>query len=103
MGRVYERRMIMTKEEFMSSTKKLQDLYKKELNETQIEFWFDELERFSHEKYRRAIGEFAKKNKTMPSLAEILREINNLKPLNDDAPEVEIKTPCDTCHRYRSR
>ena len=93
----------MTQDEFLSSTSKLEEAFNKQLNDTQLEFWFNELNRFEISKYKRAIGEYVKKNKSMASLSEILREINNLKPLNDDAPEVETKTQCDTCHRYRSR
>lgn len=88
----------MTREEFVNTTSRLEEMYNKKLNDTQLSFWFDELKRYEIDKYKRAIGEYIKQNRTMPTIADILDKLKNLKPLGVDAPEEEIKMkPCGTC------
>ena len=87
----------MTREEFMSETKKLQELYNKTLNDTQLSFWYDELSKYELSKYQRAIGEFVKNQRAFPSLSEMLTKIKSLREFTDvkeDAPRV----PCKTCN-----
>lgn len=88
----------MTKEEFLNSTINLQELYNKKLNDTQLEFWFDELKGFEIEKYRRAIGEFAKFQKTFPALSEVLARIRNLREPQEIKPIEFKKVNCKSCH-----
>lgn len=90
----------MTKSEFLEVTNRLQSLYNKKLNDVQLDFWFDELQIYDVEKYKSAIGEYAKKNKSMPALSDLLNKIKNLK--EREAVQVnEIKAErfkCDVCH-----
>ena len=88
----------MTREDFMKTTLRLQELYNKKLNETQLLFWFDELKDKEAVNYRRAVGEYTRKNKTMPSIADILSVMNNLKPLDNAPKEKPFEVvKCDTC------
>ena len=88
----------MTREEFMKTAGRLQEMYNRKLNDTQLDFWFDELKKFEAEKVRRAVGEYIKQNRTMPTIADILERIKNLKPLGSEAQDGEItKAPCETC------
>lgn len=90
----------MTKSEFLEVTNRLQSLYNKKLNDVQLDFWFDELQIYDVEKYKSAIGEYVKKNKSMPALSDLLNKIRNLK--EREAVQVkEIKVErikCDVCH-----
>lgn len=86
----------MNKEEFMESTNRLEGIYGKKLNETQIEFWFEQLSRYEIYKYKRAINELGKNNKTMPTIAEILSKIRSIK--FDEEPKASAeRIPCETC------
>lgn len=90
----------MTQEEFIETTDRLQSLYNKKLNQTQLEFWFDELQIYDVEKYKSAIGEYVKKNKSMPALSDLLNKIRNLKE-RETVQVNEIKVErfkCDACH-----
>lgn len=84
----------MTSTEFEDITTRLCNLFNKELNETQMNFWFKNLKDKEAVIYRRAIGEYAKKNKYMPTISDILNEIRNLKPL--EQPKAE-KVECKAC------
>ena len=87
----------MTREEFLTTTGRLQEMYNKTLNETQLQFWFDELKRYEQVKYQRAVGEYVKQNRTMPTISDILDKIRNLKPLEADAPQEIKQVHCETC------
>lgn len=91
---------VMTKDEFLEETQKLSDLFKRNLNETQLQFWFDELKGFDIDKYKRAVGEFAKYSSKMPALSEVLAKIRNLRTLGvDDAIQVnKERIKCETCN-----
>lgn len=89
----------MTKEEFLKATINLQEFYNRKLNETQLGFWFDELKDCEVEKYKRAIGEFAKNNKSLPALSEVLTKIRNLKDRKVIDPSIIAeKIQCSTCN-----
>lgn len=89
----------MTREEFVNETQRLQDLYNKKLNDTQLSFWYDELHKYELEKYKRAIGEHAKSNKSMPALSDILAKIRTLQPRVTDLSNMKFeKVDCKTCH-----
>lgn len=89
----------MTKEEFLTSTFNLQTFYNKKLNDTQLEFWYDELKKYEIDKYKRAIGQFIISSKSFPALSEVLTKIKSFqeaKVINpiENAPKVK----CSTCH-----
>ena len=89
----------MTKDEFMTSTVNLQTFYNKKLNDVQLGFWFDELQVYDIDKYRRVVGEFIKSNKTFPALSEVLTKIKNLQEPREIKPiENAQKVKCNTCH-----
>lgn len=90
----------MTREEFTSETIKLSEMFKRNLNETQMQFWFDELKDYDITKYKRAVGEFARYNSKMPALSEVLQKMKNLRTLGVDEPiEAEQKrVQCPTCN-----
>ena len=101
MGKIFSERRLknMTKDEFIDSTINLQDLFNKKLNDTQLEFWYDELKIYDIMKYKRAISEFAKSSKTLPALSEVLTKIKSFqeaKVINpiENAPKIK----CSTCH-----
>lgn len=85
--------------EFAETTQRLCDLYSKNLNETQVEFWYMSLKLYDHTTYKRAIGSYAKRNKYMPTISDILDEIHRLKSREavEVKPQVE-KVPCEKCH-----
>lgn len=85
----------MTREEFAEQTQRLCDLYGKTINQTQADFWLDQLQNYSANEYRRAVGEYAKKNKYMPAISDILTEIKNLKPYEQPKKEV---VECKACN-----
>lgn len=70
----------MTQEEFNYQAERLCNLFDKKLNSEQLNFWFKNLQDTDIVTFRRAIGEYAKKNKYMPAISDILTEIKNLKP-----------------------
>lgn len=88
----------MTKDEFVSSTINFQDLYNKKLNDTQLEFWYDELKDFEVNKYKRVIGEFAKSQKTFPALSEVLNKIKGFQEPTVVKPVEIEKVKCNVCH-----
>ena len=82
----------MTSSEFQEITNKLCNLFSKELNEIQLDFWYKCLKEYDIISYRRAIGEYTKKNKYMPTISDILSEISKLKPYEEIKREqVECK------------
>ena len=85
----------MTIGEFNEVTTRLCNLFSKELNDVQMDFWFKNLKNVDVVTYRRAIGEYAKKNKYMPSISDILDSIKNLKPLEQEQPKEVV--PCKAC------
>lgn len=84
----------MTSSEFQEITNRLCNLYNKELNEIQLDFWYKNLKDYDPITYRRAIGEYAKKNKYMPTISDILSEARCLKT-NDKAPVEKVE--CKAC------
>lgn len=87
----------MTREEFSKTTDRLQELYKSKLNDTQLDFWYDELKNYEAEKYRRAIGEYVKSNKKMPTISDLLEKLKHLKPIKEATTEEVKQVHCDTC------
>jgi len=89
----------MTREEFVNETQRLQDLFNRKLNDTQLGFWYDELKGFDLVKYVRAIGDYARENKSMPALSDILSRIRNPKRRLVDLSELSFeKVPCKVCN-----
>lgn len=84
----------MTNTEFEEVTNRLCNLYNKELNNVQMDFWYKNLKDYGVITYRRAIGEYAKKNKYMPTISDILDEVRNLKPY-EKAPVEKVE--CKAC------
>lgn len=89
----------MTKEEFLTATSNLQEFYNKKLNDTQLEFWYDELKKHEIDKYKRAIGQFIVSSKSFPALSEVLTKIRSLQePIELKPIENAPKVKCNTCH-----
>lgn len=89
----------MNRGEFETQTQRLCELYSKGLNETQVEFWYNSLKGYDILDYRRAIGEYAKSNKYMPTISDILDTIKKLKKQIRETPkEEQPTTPCSRCH-----
>ena len=89
----------MTREEFVNETQRLQNLFNKTLNDTQLGFWYDELKSYELEKYIRAIGDYARSNKSMPALSDILSKIRNPQRRFVDLSELSFeKVPCNVCN-----
>lgn len=88
----------LTKDEFLNSTINLQELYNKKLNETQLEFWYDELKFYEIDKYKRVIGEFAKSQKTFPALSEVLNKIKGIQEQTVVKPIEIERVKCNVCH-----
>lgn len=85
--------------EFVEQTQRLCDLYNKTLNESQAEFWYISLRPFDAILYRQAIGEYAKKNKYMPTISDLLSEIKSIKNKMPEGKQEEWKPiPCEKCH-----
>ena len=88
----------MTKEEFLDSTIKFSTLYNKKLNEVQLSFWYDELKFYEIDKYKRVIGEFAKSQKTLPALSEVLNKIKGIQEQTVVKPIEIERVKCNVCH-----
>ena len=87
----------MNREQFMESTNKLEGLYGKKLNDTQIEFWFEQLSGYDVNKYKRAINEIGKNNKTMPTIADVLAKIKSIR-FDEKPTEDYQKVKCEKCN-----
>lgn len=89
-------------DEFMESTQKLCELYGKNLNQTQVEFWFESVKSYDLIHYQMAINKYAKQNKYMPTISDLLTEIKMAKQINpigqEQQAENKPKVPCDKCH-----
>ena len=88
----------MTIDEFKHETKRLEELYGKELNETQIGFWFESLKEYTLQQYISGVGAYAKKNKYFPTIADMISSIDYAKrqKFEREREEAEI-FPCDKC------
>lgn len=86
--------------EFAETTQRLCDLYTKGMNDTQVEFWYNSLKQFDQKTYKQAVGEYARSNKYMPTISDILAEIKRIKQRqNETVPEEELQRfPCEKCH-----
>lgn len=85
----------MTIGEFEEIANRLCNLFNKELNKEQMDFWYKNLKQYEPVTFRRAVGEYAKKNKYMPAISDILTEIKNLKPY--EQPKKEM-VECKACN-----
>lgn len=90
----------MEQSEFIIQTQRLCDLYGKNLNETQADYWYINLKPYDLQTYQRAVGEYARKNKYMPTIADILETIKNIKNRTAEEIKTEEKpqVKCDKCH-----
>ena len=89
----------MNYNEFAEQTQRLCDLYSKTLNETQVDFWYISLKNFTSQEYAKAVGEYARKNKYMPTISDILSEIKSIKNREYKEQDEPRETyPCDKCH-----
>lgn len=71
-------------QEFVEAKNKLEKFYKKELTKEQTEEWYKDLKNIDIQTFKKAINKLAKKNKFMPTLSEIRKEIpeNNIQKIN---------------------
>lgn len=94
----------MEKQDFISTTQKLCDLYGKSLNETQAEFWYISLQNYDAQLYKKAIGDYARSNKYMPTISDLLGQIKKtaeaekMKTQQEAEQETVKRVPCDKCH-----
>lgn len=89
----------MEHSEFINQTQRLCELFNKSLNDTQAEFWYMSLKGFDAQTYRIAVGEYAKKNKYMPTISDILAEIKKVreKQYQKQEEHPQEKVPCEKC------
>ena len=85
----------MNKKEFMQYIGQLQNVYDKELSETELDIWYKNLSYMSIERFNYIIAEVYKINKFMPKLSEIL-EINSKIPYVESPKKVSGK--CEKCN-----
>lgn len=89
----------MTIEEFKYETSRLEDLYNKELNDTQVGFWFDSLKHYTLDQYVSGVGYYAKRNKYFPTIADMISAINEAKFLKAEREKEEVEIfPCEKCN-----
>ena len=94
----------MEQAEFIQKTQKLCELYGKSLNETQAEFWYLSLRNFDAQIYEKAIGDYVKSNKYMPTISDLLGQIKETSQREKEKSQKEaqeqnvVKVPCDKCH-----
>lgn len=86
-------------DEFMTQTQRLCDLYGKNLNETQADFWYMTLRPFDVTTYKKAVGNYARSNKYMPTISDLLAEIKKIKEHEQTGePEEAVpRVPCEKC------
>lgn len=85
----------MNNKEFIEYIQELENYYGQQLNDTERDIWFNNLQFMSIERFNYIISEIFKINKFMPKLSEIL-EIHKSIPY--DKEEQEIKQHCDKCN-----
>ena len=83
----------MTIEDFTIETTTLEEMYDKKFNFTQKQMWYEELQNYPVEKYRRAIRQICKTSQYRPTLNAILETIRTLK--NELQEKETVK--CSAC------
>ena len=85
----------MNKNEFSEYIKQVQEIYSKQLNDVELDIWYNTLKYMSIERFNNIISELYKTSKYMPRLADIL-EVSKRLP-NPDMPKQENKK-CEKCN-----
>lgn len=94
----------MERQDFINTTQNLCDLYGKSLNATQAEFWYTSLQSYDAQLYRKAVGDYVRNNKYMPTISDILGQIKKTAEIEATRAQKETKledikvVPCDRCH-----
>ena len=83
----------MTFSEFREQTADLEQFYEKNLNQTQVQVWYEELRDYTKERYKRAIRKVCKTSQYKPTLSVILEAIRSV----DSEQTVRESEPCKAC------
>lgn len=86
----------MNIDEFYKETNVLCELYGKKLNDTQLDFWYTALKKLAIDEYKHIIGSYAKKNKNMPTISDLIKESHIGNP---HANKEDIKTKQVECKK----
>lgn len=86
----------MTKQEFEGYIHEVERMYNKQLNETEMKIWYDNLKFMTVERFNLILSELYKMSKFMPTLADILTVHKSLpyKPTQTK----ENKKHCNKCN-----
>ena len=83
----------MTFSEFRELTADLEQFYEKNLNQTQVQVWYEELRDYSKERYKKAIRKVCKTSQYKPTLSVILEAIR----ASSGEQVVRESEPCKAC------
>lgn len=87
----------MTRKEFTQYIQEIQRFYGYELNETEMDIWYESLKFMTIERFNYIIAEIYKTNKFMPKLAEVI-DMHKQIPYTQATQRKEIKGHCDKCN-----
>lgn len=85
----------MTRYDFDVATTDLEAYYEKAFNPTQKQIWFEELQYYTTEKYKKAINKICKTSQYRPTLGIMLDTIRSIKD-EQEAPKEAVE--CKACH-----
>jgi DNA-directed RNA polymerase subunit M/transcription elongation factor TFIIS len=86
----------MTKKEFTQYIQEIQRYYGYELNETEMNIWYENLKFMTIERFNYIIAEIYKVNKFMPKLSEIL-DMHRQIPYTQATQQKEVSGHCKKC------
>lgn len=85
----------MIKKEFMQYIQEIQNYYGTELNETEMNIWYENLKFLSVERFNYILSELYKTNKFMPKLSEVL-DMHRQIPYTEK--QEEVREHCEKCN-----
>lgn len=87
----------MKYKEFMDYIKELQNYYNQELNETEVEIWYNSLKFMTVERFNYILSQLYEVNKFMPKLSEVL-DMHKQIPYTVGKQEKKINGHCEKCN-----
>lgn len=87
----------MKYKEFIDYVTELQNYYNQELNETEVEIWYESLKFMTVERFNYILSELYKINRFMPKLSEVL-DMHKQIPYTVGKQEKNINGHCEKCN-----
>lgn len=90
----------MNKQEFLEGMTFLGIAYNKEFTKQEIEVWYQMLGKYTKEEFSNATQELIKTHRSLPSIAEITKQISEMKLSNLPEAEDEWQEVINAVHRF---